>query len=69
MESEQVNLTKNLADDLFPAWSPSGEQILFVSNRDGMRDLYLMDADGGNVEKVFKQRAHREDPTWAPDGK
>ena len=67
--SEQVNLTKNLADDLFPAWSPSGEQILFVSNRDGMRDLYLMDADGGNVEKVFKQRAHREDPTWAPDGK
>ena len=44
--SEQVNLTKNLADDLFPVWSPTGEQILFVSDRDGIRDLYLMDADG-----------------------
>lgn len=67
--SEQVNLTKNLADDLFPAWSPTGEQILFVSDRDGIRDLYLMDADGGNVERVFKQRARRENPTWAPDAK
>ena len=67
--SEQVNLTKNLADDLFPVWSPTGERILFVSDRDGVRDLYLMDADGGNVEKVFKQSAHREHPTWAPDGK
>lgn len=67
--SEQVNLTKNLADDLFPAWSPTGKQILFVSDRDGIRDLYLMDADGGNVERVFKQRARRENPTWAPDGK
>ena len=67
--SEQVNLTKNLADDLFPAWSPTGGQILFVSDRDGMRDLYVMDADGGNVERVFRQRARRENPTWAPDGK
>lgn len=67
--SEQVNLTKNLADDLFPVWSPTGEQILFVSDRAGIRDLYLMDADGGNVEKVFKQTARRENPTWSPDGK
>ena len=67
--SEQVNLTKNLADDLFPVWSPTGERILFVSDRDGIRDLYLMDADGGNVEKVFKRTARRENPTWSPDGK
>lgn len=67
--SEQVNLTRNLADDLFPVWSPTGERILFVSDRDGIRDLYLMDADGGNVEKVFKQSARRAHPTWAPDGK
>ena len=67
--SEQVNLTRNLADDLFPVWSPTGDRILFVSDRDGIRDLYLMDADGGNVEKVFKQSAHRSHPTWAPDGK
>ena len=67
--SEQENLTQNSADDLYPAWSPTGEQILFVSDRDGVRDLYLMDANGSNVRKVFKNEAHREHPTWAPDGK
>ena len=46
--SEQVNLTQHRADDLGAVWSPTGEQILFVSDRQGTRvwDLYLMDADG-----------------------
>ena len=67
--SESENLTRNSADDLYPVWSPTGDQILFVSDRDGVRDLYLMNADGSNVRKVFKNTAHREHPTWAPDGK
>ena len=52
-------------------WSPTGEQILFVSDRGGARDLYLMDADGGNVRRVFKGKIEgwREYPTWSPDSK
>ena len=67
--SEQVNLTRDPAEDLFAVWSPDGEEILFASNRNGTRDLYLMDADGSNIHKVFKQTAHRDDPTWSPDGR
>lgn len=67
--SQQVNLTKHPADDLDPAWSPTGEQILFNSNRDGEWDLYFMDADGKNVRKVFAKSADRREPTWSPDGK
>ncbi len=66
--SQVVNLTRDFADDLYPVWSPTGEQILFVSDRGGERDLYLMDADGLNVRQVFKKSAHRETPTWSPDG-
>ena len=52
-------------------WSPTGEQILFVSDRGGTRDLYLMDADGGNVRRVFKGKIEvaRAYPTWSPDSK
>ena len=71
--SEQVNLTQHPASDMSAAWSPTGEQILFVSDRQGtrVRDLYVMDADGSNVRRVFKKKAkgRRERPTWSADGK
>ena len=71
--SEQVNLTQHRATDLGAVWSPTGEQILFVSDRQGTRarDLYLMDADGTNVRRVFKRKitAWRGNATWSPDGK
>ena len=67
--SDQVNLTHHRANDLSGVWSPTGEQILFVSDRDGVRDLYLMDVDGSNVRRVFKKEADRRYPSWSPDGK
>ena len=69
--SEQVNLTQHRANDLNAVWSPTGEQILFVSDRDdSVRDLYLMDPSGSNVQRVFtrKRKSYRDSPTWSPDG-
>lgn len=70
--SNQVNLTQNPADDFQAVWSPNGERILFVSDRnDGIYDLYLMNPDGSDIRRVFKRkrRANRTNPTWSPDGK
>ena len=70
--SEPINITNHRADDVSGAWSPTGKQILFASDRDrflGSWDLYLMDADGENVRPVFEKSAARMDPTWSPDGK
>ena len=71
--SEQINLTQHPADDQGAIWSPTGEQILFASNRGhkvwGSWDLYLMDPDGKNVRRVFKKETFRKDATWSPDGK
>ena len=71
--SEQINLTQHPADDMSAVWSPMGDKILFVSDRQGtrVRDLYLMDPDGSNVRRVFKRKiaAWRTMPTWSPNGK
>ena len=69
--SEQVKLTQHRAEDLEAVWSPTGEKILFVSDRGGVRDLYVMNPDGSNVRRVFKFKVEnwRTDPTWSPDGK
>lgn len=65
----KINLTEHPADDRQPTWSPTGEHILFVSDREGMHDLYLMEPDGSNVRRVFEEKSHRVAPIWSPDGK
>ena len=70
--SESVNITNHRADDVSGTWSPTGEQILFASDRDrsfGSWDLYLMDPDGSNVQPVFEKSEERRAPEWSPDGK
>lgn len=70
--SGQVRLTHHRADDVSPIWPPTGEQILFASDRDRFLrswDLYLMDPDGTNVRRVFGKSKNRSHATWSPDGK
>ena len=65
----KINLTAHPADDTQPTWAPTGEHILFVSDREGTHDLYLMEPDGSNVRRVFAEKSHRVAPIWSPDGK
>jgi len=66
---EESNLTRHALSDRDPVWAPNGEQILFSSDRhDQVFDLFVMDADGTNIRKVFKNTAVRRNPTWSPDG-
>src|SRR4051794_38183664 len=53
----EVNLTNNPASDRFPAWSPDGTKIAFVSDRelypyDQYPDVWIMDADGSNLRRL-----------------
>jgi TolB protein len=54
--------------DEAPRWSPDGRRIAFKSNRGGSYNLYLMDADGGNVVRLTSHRGNDGEPAWLPDG-
>jgi TolB protein len=60
-------LTDNDVEDGAPAFSPSGERIVFVSRRpDGRPNLWVMDADGSDVESLttLEEGEEAADPDW-----
>lgn len=65
---QTLRLTEHEGNDLLPAWSPDGSQIAFASNRDGDWDIYLMDADGGNLRQLTDNPGFESKPSWSPDG-
>ena len=42
--TNKVRLTNHTAVDRYPSWSPDGNRIVFTSDRDGIAQLYVMDA-------------------------
>jgi TolB protein len=61
------NLTdNNPITDEWPTWSPDGKAIAFVSNRDGVSDVYVMSADGGRAHNVSHTAGADSSPTWSP---
>src|SRR5689334_7195955 len=49
-----------------PTWSPDGK-IFFTSNREGKREIYVMNADGSAVRRFTTIGA--KSAAWSPDGK
>ena len=65
----RINLTvDSSATERYPAWSPDGSQILFVSNREGTEDIFVMDADGNNVRNLTDSPSRDKQASWSPDG-
>ena len=62
-------------DNTFPAWSPDGKKIAFVSSMGKAGSsfsprLYIMDADGSRLRRITDTpRTNESDPAWSPDGK
>jgi TolB protein len=66
--TEPHNLTQDASFDTDPAWSPDGDRIAFVSDRDGDFDIYIINADGTGLWQVTDTAGGNGNPAWAPDG-
>ncbi len=62
-------LTKGSAYDVQPRWSPDGTRIAFASDRSGMENLWIIDADGRNAQQISHETVSTvNSPAWSPDG-
>jgi Tol biopolymer transport system component len=57
------------ANDSSAVWSPDGQNLLFVSDRDGNPELYIGAADGSNARRLTDDPGRDWAPAWSPDGR
>jgi dipeptidyl aminopeptidase/acylaminoacyl peptidase len=55
--------------DYSPRWSPAGQTLAFLSNRDGATQIYLLTMDGGEAVKLTDSKSAIESLAWSPDGR
>jgi len=67
-------MTDVLPWDAAPVWSPDGTRIAFYAdrvfnlpNRDDNVDIYVMDADGSDLQRLTSDPAPDAFPVWSPD--
>jgi TolB protein len=69
---DEKRLARRVADEVVGALTGkpgvSSTEAAFISNRDGAKELYLMDVDGSNVRAVTRNKTINEFPSWGPDG-
>jgi TolB protein len=61
-----IRLTVDLAYDGEPSWSSDGTRIVFVSDRDGNKEIYMMRADGGGQTNLTNNPGQDWAPAWSP---
>jgi len=66
-----VQITDAAGSSFAPAWSPTGEKVVFVTDRNGDGDIYMIDPDGQLpfLLTVDDNGAEDRNPAFTPDGK
>ena len=62
-------LIQDFAWNIHPAISPDGKQVAFVSDRDGLSNVWVMDIDGTHLKQITREKKDIiHAPKWSPDG-
>ncbi len=65
---KEIKTVTNVEQDTAPTLSPDGQKIAFMSRREDNWDIYVINADGSNLQRLTSDPAQDGLPAWSPDG-
>ncbi len=63
-----VRFTHELEPDIAPVWSPSGDRIVYASQRDGVFQLFAKPLNGGPSVQLLNTPHAKQATHWSHDG-
>ena len=63
---KKMQITAGPGVDDSPSWSPDGRHLVFSSTADGKSHIYMINADGKDLERLTFEGTHNSAPTWSP---
>ncbi len=65
---QQKQLTFSTENEYEPRWHPQGDRIAFLSDREGVNNLYVININGGEAQKITAAETSLYAPLWSKDG-
>ncbi|MBO6573848.1 MAG: PD40 domain-containing protein [Rhodothermales bacterium] len=66
---EATRITSGMAYDMQPRYSPDGQHIVFISDRNGSENIWVANADGSEPRaRTTAEKKSFMSPEWTPDG-
>ena len=67
---EATQLTHGMGFDAQPSYNPAGDKVVFISDRDGGENVWILDLETLETEKRTSGKNYRmQSPIYTPDGK
>ena len=67
-EGQPIKLTDSPGIDIGGSFSPDGTRIVFESDRSGSQQIYVMNVDGSNQQRISFFGGRAATPEWSPRG-
>ncbi len=64
-----IRITQTGTQENQLAWAPNNRQLVFVSDRDGVEQIYLYDLGKETETRLTNSPFKDQNPVWSPDGK
>jgi TolB protein len=60
-----LQLTSDSANNESPSWSPSGRQIVYVSQKSSKSKIIIMNSNGSNPRLLYEKNNKLVMPAWS----